>query len=30
MVSARSTLGAGATFTVSLPLGGPRDDRPWW
>jgi signal transduction histidine kinase len=29
-VSARSTLGAGATFTVSLPLGGPRDDRPWW
>lgn len=29
-VSARSTPGAGATFTVSLPLGGPRDDRPWW
>ncbi|HEX6351440.1 GAF domain-containing sensor histidine kinase [Actinophytocola sp.] len=29
-VSARSAPGAGATFTVSLPVGGPRDDRPWW
>jgi signal transduction histidine kinase len=29
-VSVRSALGAGATFTVSLPVGGPRDDRPWW
>lgn len=29
-VSARSAPGAGATFTVSLPVGGPPDNRPWW
>ena len=29
-VSARSAPGAGATFTVSLPIKGPQDDRPWW
>lgn len=29
-ISVESEAGIGSTFTVTLPVGGPLVDRPWW